>query len=237
MLNRNRSVGPKKFVFIAIITLLLSYILLRNTFTQENTPSVEEVASPAETEQATPQEKPVIAANKPTDAVSTTSETTTTASLPTEKTEAALSPKQIMLIRAQSKSLLATVYMGEVAFFQKHNRYTTDLKAIGYEPLKGTKFFAKFGFIDAFNSNQNIANESTHRKNSDAFISDELKYMPQAEGIELEKIRSYCQTGCSATNDKFEIILATNLDGDKDLDLWTINERKEMIHVFDDLAP
>lgn len=59
----------------------------------------------------------------------------------------------------------------------------------------------------------------------------------KAQGIVLEKARAYCRMGCSATSDKFEIIAAANLDQDEDLDLWTINERKEIVHTFDDLTP
>jgi len=154
-----------------------------------------------------------------------------------EKTTPALTPKQITLIRAQAKSTLRIVFLGEYAFFQKHKRYTTDLKAIGYIPTEGTKFTVKFGFLDAFNSNQNIANESADRKNSDVFIKTGIEYALQAQEILLEKTRGYCQMGCGVTTDKFEAIAAANLDNDDDLDLWTINERKEIIHVFDDLAP
>lgn len=233
MLNKNRTVGPKKFVFIAIIILLLSFIFLKNAFKQANSSSATEQVSQTEVDPVAQEQKTAVIENKPADAASASA----TSNVPTANSEISLSPQQIMFIRAQSKVALSSIYVAEQAFFSEHNRYTTDLKAIGYQPMKGTKLSSKFGFLEAFNSNQNITNESANRKDSDTFISDELEYLPQVQEIELEKVRSYCQSGCSATDDKFEIILATNLDGDKDLDLWTINERKELIHVFDDLAP
>lgn len=167
--------------------------------------------------------------------------TETSDSVPAKATELKkkiiLTRAQIESTRAQAKSTLSITYIGETEFFNKHKRYTTDLKAIGYTPVPGTTFKGKFGFLDAFKSSQLVENESADRKNSDAFIKDDIKYGATSEGIVLEKVRAYCSMGCGATADKFEVISATNLDDDDDLDLWTINEQKEIIHVFDDLAP
>lgn len=228
--------SKKKIIFLLIFVTLVSFILVKRNSTPIDQ-ITEQIPSHVQVQPQTLTQEPQTAATN-TVAEAHTLDTSPTIQTNTTETKVfKLTPQKIALIRAQTKSTLRIVFIGEYAFFKKHNRYTTDLKAIGYEPLEGTKFHQKFGFLDAFNSSQTITNESTDRKNSDVYIKAGVEYAPQAQGVSLEKARAYCRMGCGATADKFEAMAAANLDQDEDLDLWIINERKEIVHVFDDLAP
>ncbi len=44
----------------------------------------------------------------------------------------------------------------------------------------------------------------------------------------------YCQD-CFGTKESFKMVAVGNLDEDEEMDVWTIDQNKNLIHVTDDL--
>lgn len=132
-----------------------------------------------------------------------------------------LTPQKIQQIRIKIKSTLAAIYTSEAAYFAEYNRYSVDFKEMGfYVDLNNSNLDFKFGFSDS---------------DSDQFI-EANQYSALAKDFKLQDVRKFCKADCTIRAGGFEAIIATNLDDDDDLDVWTINEKKELEHVFDDLA-
>jgi hypothetical protein len=52
--------------------------------------------------------------------------------------------------------------------------------------------------------------------------------------VAVRDLERHCRRGCTASRDRFEMVAAFNLDADPTLDVWIINESKELIHIVDD---
>lgn len=130
--------------------------------------------------------------------------------------------EKIQQVRRKMKSTLVSIYAAQTTFFAEYNRYSVDFKETGFSlDMNSSKLDFKFGFIDS---------------DSDQYIEPN-QYSNLSKQFKLQDVRKFCKAGCTIRADGFEAIIATNLDNDSDLDVWTINEKKEMEHVFDDLAP
>lgn len=132
-----------------------------------------------------------------------------------------LTPEKIKQVRIKMKSSLSSAYVAEQAYFAEFEKYSVDFKEMGfYLDLNNQALDFKFGFMDS---------------DSDKFI-EANQYSSLSKDIKLQDARKFCKAECTIRNDGFEVMSATNLDNDDDLDVWTINQNKELEHVFDDLA-
>lgn len=148
--------------------------------------------------------------------------------------------EEVKSIRSKIKLNLSVAYTAEASFFADFKRYTTDLKFSGVS-LDDRPMKFKMGFVDPYYPHEDVQNENPLLMDSDALTdirtaeSPELIYAPNVKKIELDQLEKFCNRGCSASETEFEVIVATNLDDDPTLDVWLINEKKEIIHKIDDL--
>jgi hypothetical protein len=155
-------------------------------------------------------------------------------------------------VQTQMKVALAGNYGGEKSFYSEYRRYSTDFNATGYLP-ESEEISFKVGFIRTFNPLKSVG--PTEGTSHPVSSLDELnqylqekarrngqepkpfKFADSAKGVRIEDAARYCQSECTASETGFEAIAVANLDDDPDLDVWLINDKKEMLHVHDDLAP
>lgn len=152
-----------------------------------------------------------------------------------------LSPEEIAKRRSAVKASLSAIYTSNASFFAEYNRYTTDLAAAGYMPIEGV-LAAKYGFLSAYEPRGGREeNENPARHSSDIFLNlqDEdgeplYKYDDHTKDVDLSQYAKYCRDGCTATDSRFEVVAAFNLDEDDTMDVWIIDSNKEIRHVIDD---
>lgn len=152
-----------------------------------------------------------------------------------------LTQEEIAQRRSATKSALSSAYTSIIAFHAEYDRYTTDLAAAGYMPQEGV-MPAKFGFLQAYEPRGGRAeNENPSRYSSEIFLNlqDEegqplYRYDKHSTGVDLGKYARFCRDGCSASDTRFEIIAAFNLDEDETLDVWIIDQNKDIRHAVDD---
>lgn len=152
--------------------------------------------------------------------------------------------EKAMRIRSEMKLSLSGIYAAQRAFFTESGRYTTDFDVMGWMPTV-QKLSAKVGFLYPFQPPQDEFNDRPDRFDTDQLVESSLSYedpdshfsyAESATDVSMRSLGSFCEASCSADANHFEVIAAANLDDDEELDVWRINDRKELTHVFDDLA-
>jgi len=225
---------------LAILGTLLALYLFFHTKEEQVQPPLP--GAPAVTPIAPPLPAPAKASSD--SAVSVTEPARAVTATAKKPFPLALTPEQIEAIRTEMKVSLAAMYGAEKSYFSEYGRYTTDFNQLGYSPER-REINIKTGFVAAYQPENPLKTEDPRFMSFDEFFSeyppkggqDPLKFSPSAEGFRLADVSRFCRQGCTASESGFEIISASNLDGDPDLDVWTINEKKELVHAFDDLAP
>lgn len=152
-----------------------------------------------------------------------------------------LSAEEIATRRSSIKAALSAIYSSNASFYAEYKRYTTDLAAAGYMPTEGV-LPAKFGFLTPYEPRGGREdNENPKRISSDIFLNlqDEdgeplYKYDVHTKDVDLSKFSHFCRDGCTASDTRFEVMAAVNLDEDDTLDIWIIDTDKEIRHVVDD---
>jgi hypothetical protein len=140
--------------------------------------------------------------------------------------------------------MLAAGYTAQKAFAAEFERYSSDLVAIGIEPQAPDVNF-KMGFLSALSERAiEDAREKPERFSTDAFINNDswgsnqkFRYTPEAEKISLESYARYCEHGCVASRNSFELMIAIPLDDKGHVDVWLMNEKKELKQVVDGTKP
>jgi hypothetical protein len=148
---------------------------------------------------------------------------------------------QIRSIQNGARADLQMVFERERKFHEIFGTYTTDLNALALAPKIA---LYKVGFVRAADGLPEVkSTEFTHRpelKDYDALKAAlpklELQYSPvtRLSEISLSALEGVC-ADCTATASTFKALAAANLDGDADLDLWSIDQDGKVAHVFDDL--
>ncbi len=148
------------------------------------------------------------------------------------------------LRRSSAKATLSAMYSALMSFHAEHGRYTTDLYAAGFSLNSSNIKPLKTGFIYEMNKNDQSdigLKENTSRMNTDFFVSlaasdqkNPVAYTEEAEKINFKDFEKFCRNKCSADENSFEIISIIPFDDDH-VDVWIMNERKEMIQVQDGL--
>jgi hypothetical protein len=134
-------------------------------------------------------------------------------------------------LQSEMKIALSALWGAEKSFFSEYHRYSTDFNQIGYVPDEGRLLHAKVGFLRPFNPSHpnpnerpdNMSTESLHEANPDAY-----SFSPEASEVTLADAARYCHEGCTASDTGFELVVVSKLNGR--LDVWTLNDRKVMIH-------
>lgn len=165
--------------------------------------------------------------------------TTTTMSQPTPPGEVVMNEDQKEL-QNEAKSGLSAAYTMMVAFYAEYDRYSSDLMT-GFIP-EGEILSMKLGFLSSYQPHDLVERENPDRKDTDYFVeasrtSDEpIMYSEEASRIDLQSLAKFCDKKCEASEREFELIVAVNLDDDPELDVWTVNEKKELVHRYDDMT-
>lgn len=174
-----------------------------------------------------------------------------------------LKARQLRAIQIGARADLDLVAEAQKKFYAAHGFYTTDLKALELWPKR---VLYAFGFVSPaiFPEALKGATETSmgptpwdpelrtirrlaERRAEDAIRKSKIDpaYKPDApillspvtgvEKIDFDLLKSVC-ADCTATKTGFKLLAAANLDGDSDLDLWTIDEKGTVTHVNDDLS-
>lgn len=152
-----------------------------------------------------------------------------------------LNEEQIIERRAQIKASLAGLYTAQKAFHAEFDRYSTDLMALGWTPASA-ELPGYIGFTRAFEGAGEVDlpdGEKPERLSTDTFVGvtadGDRPYRYDSHGqVAVRDLERHCRRGCTASRDRFEMVAAFNLDADPTLDVWIINESKELIHIVDD---
>jgi hypothetical protein len=134
----------------------------------------------------------------------------------------------------------------QAAFHQVYGFYTTDLNAIGVTPKM---VIYKVGFVKASTHEFELHADKARELNLDPGVKDldllkkaipklKMEYSPltRLDAIDISSLASHCPD-CTATATGFKAMAAANLDEDADLDIWTIDEKGQMVHVVKDVTP
>ncbi len=155
----------------------------------------------------------------------------------TQTLRPALSAEEIKDLRTQIRKSLAELYAAENAFHNETGYYSTDLINVGWKPTEAKMKF-KVGFVQA--SVEETPDTNPLRLDSDAFLTEKsdtaenYQYLPTGVGIDLTPFAKLCPNGCSADQNGFEMLAVANLDDDATLDVWLMNNTREVLHLIDD---
>ncbi|MBX3019572.1 MAG: hypothetical protein KF767_16915 [Bdellovibrionaceae bacterium] len=146
-------------------------------------------------------------------------------------------------IRSEIKISLSGLYAAERAFYSESGRYSTDFDVVGWMPTS-QKLSAKVGFLYPYQPSPDEYRDRMDRFDTDQAVEasktfedpdSHMSYQDSAIRVSMRSLGSYCEMNCTADANGFEAIAAANLDDDDELDVWRINDRKELVHLFDDL--
>jgi len=229
----------KSFFLFALIVACLGYFYSKDRKTEDR-PDSKRLIAPALQQHQTQQE---VLPKKDEAALDGSSEEKTEKPSRTgASVEATISEEERLRIQAEIKGNLASMYVAQKAFHAEFGRYTTDLKAIGWDPRAG-EVNVKIGFAEpAMGVSDLVDDESLEsRLDSDYFTqltTDPLsgekvsyKYSKFGEDISLKNLSQYCRRGCSATSDRFEIMAVSKIGPNGEPDVWLIDDDKNIIHV------
>ncbi|HVK61897.1 MAG TPA: hypothetical protein VM432_10120 [Bdellovibrionales bacterium] len=148
---------------------------------------------------------------------------------------------QIHEIQSAVRADLQLIFDKEQKFRETYGTYTTDLNGLALAPKKA---LYKVGFVRPATGLPPVESKYfTHRpelKDYDALKAAipklEIDYSPltRLSEISLSSLENLC-ADCTAYPDGYKAIAAANLDGDPDVDVWTIDHNGVINHVFDDL--
>ncbi len=211
--------AKSKWIAVVVGIVLLFFILHK-----KSTPVMTEIENNNETEDTTPASKDQTKST----ATTVSGDSTQVSPLPQASEISASDLEKIAQLRSQAKQALAASFTAEVSFRVEYNQYSTDLKAMGFYPMGNTLSY-KAGFLSPYPTTSAELNLST-----DAYL-ETSPYDTLARQINLADYAKYCERGCTANDGEFEMLLVLPLLNEKRVDVWLINEKKEMKQVVDGL--
>lgn len=150
-------------------------------------------------------------------------------------------PEEIEHIRQKVKSLLSGAYASQMAFKAEYDQYVSDIMVAGVSLDPVVTF--KAGFLErsaeppGMTSQVNI---DVRRMNTDSLMGERdeatnevYEYAPNVQDIDLSAYKGFCKYGCTANKDHFEMMMAVPLGSAEKVDVWIINDQKEIIQVKD----
>jgi Na+-transporting methylmalonyl-CoA/oxaloacetate decarboxylase gamma subunit len=230
----------KKYFAIAFVLLVILLLVLRKQ--TEPRAFTSPKASPSETAKVSETAKAKTTTTTPTTMAAIPQQAGQETATPSVNRPTVNSPQDVEELRSKLKSAAAGGYTAQRAFQAEWNRFTSDLVFMGWEPTMPELNY-KMGFLGALVADAVDEKEKPQRYSTDAFINEEtdqssekIRYTRAAEKINLSDYARYCQQGCVATKDSFELLLVLPLDEQGHVDVWTINDKKEMKQVVDGTA-
>jgi hypothetical protein len=152
-----------------------------------------------------------------------------------------LSAKEVEELRSKTKNFIASLYSSQKAFYAEYNQYITDVIAIGISTDPVLPF--KAGFLESSVELKEIssdANIDVRRLDTDSLvgerdgsINEPIKYAPFVRDIDLSAYKQFCKYRCTADSRNFEMLVAAPLGNGDQVDVWLVNDNKEIILVHD----
>lgn len=138
-------------------------------------------------------------------------------------------------VYSEIKTQLASLYTAEKAFYAEYNRYSSDLKAIGWLPDPGESD-VKVGFAEATTGEVIEGEDPEARMDSDYLQQQSIPdasytYSKWADGLSVKNLSGQCRNGCRASEHRFEIMAVSRTGPQGKPEVWTINDDKEIIKV------
>ena len=147
-------------------------------------------------------------------------------SAPTKSTNYATNMAKLKQTTAKMK--LAAMYAAESAFFAEFKFYTTDLEAVGIESQTSE---SKSAYICGFAKVSPASVKGYKAKLKTFQLTDFFKF-PKDPRFTLTK---HFTKDSIVRSDSFKISCVGNIDTDPELDIWTIDSKKNLINVKDDI--
>lgn len=141
---------------------------------------------------------------------------------------------QMKARQSEVKTLLGVMFTAQNMFYNEWKQYYSDFKAVGFS-VEGDLGY-NLGFISAGVKGPS-AHPSSDFKNKNATIKDTKKLCSLAAvNCTIAKARtSKLVSGTVANVEDYSFGGASNIDGDPNLDEWTINENKKFAQKSDDI--
>lgn len=143
--------------------------------------------------------------------------------------------------RSKAKLSLASIYTAQQAFMGDFGRYSSDIVLMGFSP-NSEVLSSVFGFLSPTYFDKQIEEENPENISSNYFIENDLKtsiryvYSKEASKINLSDYRKYCKQECKVTKDSFEFMVVIPYVGVEGVDVYLMNEKKELHIVHQDRA-
>ncbi len=137
-----------------------------------------------------------------------------------------------------SKIMLSSMYTANMATHAEYNFYSTDLATIGFFP-EG-ELDAKVGFTNPSESLEPQFGQEFNPalKDTDALVQSgkaPFTYSDRVANISFQEVAQKHCPECTASKEAFKAIAFSNIDDDPTLDVWTIDQDKNMVNVVNDL--
>lgn len=227
----------QKYLFAAVVVGLLGFFYYQhhtqnvaNTVNTMDTTAAAQVALPKTGNETSAPTSGGSTANAATNPSAAAPNANAQADGPGEMTE-----EMRQKVYSEIKTSLASMYTAEKAFYAEYNRYSSDLKAIGWMPDPGESN-VKVGFVEGSTGEVIEGEDPEARMDSDYLQQQSIPdaaytYSKWADGLSLKNLSGQCRNGCRASEHRFEIMAVSRTGPHGQPEVWTINDDKEIIKV------
>lgn len=144
--------------------------------------------------------------------------------------------------RKEVKTALAVLFIMQRTFLAEHNRYTSDVAMMNHDFPEELGF--KFGFAKAYSPDVLAEGERPSSTNTDFLLGEplaqerttRLQYKAEASQINLQEFLHFCRNKCEVTENSFEAIAVMPIPGGDDVDVFLVNDKKEIFHVYNGMT-
>lgn len=229
----------QKYLFVAVVVGLLGFFYYQRQ-AHQNTPSAATAAADATVAApALPKTGSETSAPTANDAAANAAASSSSATIvgANAKTDGPgeMNEETRQKVYSEIKNQLASLYTAEKAFYAEYNRYSSDLKAIGWLPDPGESD-VKVGFAEASTGEAIEGEDPEARMDSDYLQQQSIPdasytYSKWADGLSVKNLSGQCRNGCRASEHRFEIMAVSRTGPQGKPEVWTINDDKEIIKV------
>ncbi|MBS1970093.1 MAG: hypothetical protein JSU04_07280 [Bdellovibrionales bacterium] len=226
----------QKYLFAAIVVGLLGFFYFQH---QQKTVEATTASQSTQPLQALPAVKASVSTTeKPIEITKSSAPSQAAAAQPAAATNDAtgeMSEEMRQKVYSEIKVQLSSLYTAEKAFYAEYNRYSSDLKTIGWLPDPG-EMNIKVGFAEASVGEVNDGEDPEGRMDSDFLQAISVPdasygYSKWAQGLSLKNLSGQCRNGCRASEHRFEIMAVSRTGPGGEPEVWVMNDDKEMIKV------
>lgn len=226
----------QKYLFAAIVVGLLGFFYflhqqktVETTTTSQNAPAAQALPAVKAAASTTENSIEITKSSAPTQAV------TAQPAAANDNATGEMSEEMRQKVYSEIKVALSSMYTAEKAYYAEYNRYSSDLKAIGWLPDPG-EMNIKIGFAEASVGEVNDGEDPEGRMDSDFLEAMSVPdasygYSKWAQGLSLKNLSGQCRNGCRASEHRFEIMAVSRTGPGGEPEVWVINDDKEIMKV------